>query len=43
MITALRIDITITDICEGFVYNEYEGSRKRNERIEVGRIIRTLP
>ena len=25
MITSLRTDITIKDICEGFVYNEYEG------------------
>lgn len=25
MITTLRTDITIKDICEGFVYNEYEG------------------
>lgn len=25
MITELRTDITIKDICEGFVYNEYEG------------------
>ena len=25
MITKLRTDITIKDICEGFVYNEYEG------------------
>ena len=25
MITAVRTDITIKDICEGFVYNEYEG------------------
>lgn len=25
MITTLRTDITIKDICDGFVYNEYEG------------------
>ena len=25
MITTLRTDITIADICEGFVYNEFEG------------------
>ncbi len=25
MLTSLRTDITIKDICEGFVYNEYEG------------------
>lgn len=25
MITELRTDITVGDICEGFVYNEYEG------------------
>ena len=25
MITTLRTDITIKDICEGFIYNEYEG------------------
>ena len=25
MITMLRTDITVKDICEGFVYNEYEG------------------
>lgn len=25
MITTLRTDITIKDICEGFVYNEYDG------------------
>ncbi len=25
MDTKLRTDITIGDICEGFVYNEYEG------------------
>lgn len=25
MITTLKTDITIKDICEGFVYNEYEG------------------
>ena len=25
MFTALRTDITIEQICEGFVYNEYEG------------------
>lgn len=25
MITSLRTDITLKDICEGFVYNEYEG------------------
>ena len=25
MITTLRTDITIEDICKGFVYNEYEG------------------
>lgn len=25
MISTLRTDITIKDICEGFVYNEYEG------------------
>lgn len=25
MITELKIDITIDDICKGFVYNEYEG------------------
>lgn len=25
MKTTLRTDITIRDICDGFVYNEYEG------------------
>ena len=25
MITTLRTDITVADICDGFVYNEYEG------------------
>jgi hypothetical protein len=25
MITTLRIDITIKDVCEGFIYNELEG------------------
>ena len=25
MITTLKTDITVADICEGFVYNEYEG------------------
>ena len=25
METALRIDITIKDICDGFIYNELEG------------------
>ena len=25
MKTNLRVDITVKDICEGFVYNEYEG------------------
>ncbi len=25
MKTTLRTDITIDDICQGFVYNEYEG------------------
>ena len=25
MITTLKIDITVADICKGFVYNEYEG------------------
>ena len=25
MITTLKTDITVADICKGFVYNEYEG------------------
>ena len=25
MITTLRTDLTVADICKGFVYNEYEG------------------
>lgn len=25
MITTLKTDITIAEICNGFVYNEYEG------------------
>ena len=26
MITTLRTDITVKDICDGFVYNELEGT-----------------
>lgn len=25
MVTTLKTDLTIKDICEGFTYNEYEG------------------
>ena len=43
MKTTLRTDITIKDICEGFIYNELEGkglfglSGKRSEERRVGK------
>ena len=33
MKTTLKTDITVKNICEGFVYNELEGKRSEERRV----------
>jgi len=42
MITTLKIDITVKDICNGFIYNELEGKGLRFRRSMTAQAKREL-